>query len=110
MKTHCLKVTVAGLALAGAGCVSQLTVSSGGASSPGYCNKQECAWGSLYGIDWCGKKNGVQSQAPMYPMSRASTVVRPCDFVVGFFTLGLIIPLHLEYNLETSPLPKRSVK
>lgn len=92
------------------GCTSQLTVFSGGASSPGHCNKRECALGSLYGIDWCGKKNGVNSCEPKYPLARVSTVVRPQDFALAFFTLGIVIPMHIEYDLETSPLPKRSVK
>ena len=92
------------------GCTSQLTVFSGGASSPGHCNKRECACGSLYGIDWCDKEDGVNSCEPQYPMSRVSTVVRPQDFALAFFTLGLIIPMHLEYDLETKSLPRRNAK
>lgn len=92
------------------GCTSQLTVFSGGASSPQYCNKTECTWGSLYGIDWCDKKDGVNSCTPEYPMARVSTVVRPQDFALAFFTLGLIIPMHLEYDFETMPLPRRITK
>lgn len=93
-----------------AGCTSQLTVFSGGATSPGHCNKTECALGSLYGIDWCGKENGVNSCESKYPMARVSTVVRPLDFALAFITLGAVIPMHIEYDLETSPLPKRSEK
>ena len=92
------------------GCTSQLTVFSGGASSPGHCNKKECACGSLYGIDWCDKEDGVNSCEPQYPMSRVSAVVRPQDFALAFFTLGLIIPMHIEYDLETKSLPRRGVK
>ena len=61
-------------------------------------------------IDWCDKKDGVNSCTPEYPMARVSTVVRPQDFALAFFTLGLIIPLHLEYDFETMPLPRRITK
>ena len=44
------------------GCVSSLTVTSGGATSAGHCNHTEKSCGSLYGIDWCGKRNGVESK------------------------------------------------
>ena len=105
-----LRICVVVLSALLVGCTSQLTVFSGGASSPGHCNKRECALGSLYGIDWCGKKNGVNSCEPKYPLARVSTVVRPQDFALAFFTLGMVIPMHIEYDLETSPLPKRNVK
>lgn len=105
-----LRICVVVLSVLLVGCTSQLTVFSGGASSPGHCNKRECACGSLYGIDWCDKEDGVNSCEPQYPMSRVSTVVRPQDFALAFFTLGLVIPMHIEYDLETKPLPRRGAK
>jgi len=108
MKQIC--ICVAALSLLASGCVSQLTVFSGGATAPGSCNKSECALGSLYGIDWSGKENGVNSCNPQKPMARVSTIVRPQDFAIAFFTLGMVIPLHLEYDLESNPLPRRNSK
>ena len=89
------------------GCVSNLTVTSGGATSAGHCNHTEKSCGSLYGIDWCGKRNGVESKEPSLPFARVSVVVRPQDFFWGFITLGLIIPMNVEYDMETAALPKK---
>lgn len=105
-----LRISAIALTLLLTGCASQLTVLSGGATSPGRCNKTERSFGSLYGIDWSGKENGVNSCEPQYPMARVTTVMRPLDFVLAFFTLGAVIPMHIEYDLETSPLPRRSAK
>jgi len=92
------------------GCVSRLPVSSGGQTSQGHCNYRERTWGSLYGIDWCAKKDGVESQEPDKPFARVSAIVPPQDFLLSFVTLGLIIPINVEYDMETSPLPRKGCK
>ena len=92
------------------GCVSRLPVSSGGQTSAGHCNYRERTWGSLYGIDWCDKTNGVESQEPDKPFARVSAVVTPQDFLLSFVTLGLIIPINVQYDMETMPLPKKGGK
>lgn len=89
------------------GCVSQLTVNSGGQTSAGHCNFTERTWGSLYGINWCNKEDGVDSKEPDKPMNRVTAYVKPCDFLLSFITIGAIIPISLEYDMETSPLPRR---
>ena len=89
------------------GCASQLTVTSGGQTSAGHCNHIEKTWGSLYGIDWCNKEDGVDSKEPDKPMNRVTAYVKPCDFLLSFITIWAIIPISIEYDMETSPLPKR---
>ena len=103
MNSKLLSIVVA--ATLATGCMSQLTVKSGGSTASGHCNYHECSLGSLYGIDWCGKDNGVLSQEPMLPFARVTSVVRPQDFALAFFSLGLVIPIHIEYDIETKPLP-----
>lgn len=94
----------------GMGCVSQLTVESGGQTWAGHCNHRERTWGSLYGIDWCGKAMGVSSQEPLLPMARVSAIVSPKDYFIGILTLGLIIPITVEYDMEMESLPKKGVR
>lgn len=104
---HKKLLTMVAAAALTAGCMSQLTVKSGGSTAPGHCNYHECSLGSLYGIDWCGKEDGVLSEEPMLPFARVTSVVRPRDFALAFFSLGLMIPMHLEYDMETRPLPRK---
>ena len=82
-------------------------MTSGGQTSAGHCNFSEKTWGSLYGINWCDKGDGVDSKEPDKPMNRVTAYVKPCDFLLSFITIGAIIPISMEYDMETSPLPKR---
>lgn len=62
------------------------------------------------GIDWCGKAMGVSSQEPLLPMARVSAIVSPKDYFIGILTLGLIIPITVEYDMEMESLPKKGVR